>query len=181
VDCNILFSFRNIRNKFKNKEMKKILMGTAVLVAFALAITMVQISSCTKAVSQTPGKTDTVYVNTCPTDSVTGLWIGTYVGDGNSTPPQFYSLVLEPGGNVINGTQANADPNSQYLNIGTWQLSGDTLNLTYKNIYGVGDISYIGDIQNATAIFDKNAGTLTGIYTNVTITGSGEFTLHKVN
>jgi hypothetical protein len=162
--------------------MKKILMGTAVLLVFALAITMIQMSSCTKAVSQTTAvKTDTIYVNTCSTDSITGLWIGTYVGDGYSTPPQFFSLVIEPNGNVINGTQANADPNSQYLNLGTWQLSGDTLNLSYKNVYGVGAISYIGDVQNATAVFDKNAGTLTGTYTNITITGSGEFTLHKVN
>jgi len=161
--------------------MKKLLMGTVILTVFALAITMIQMSSCTKANSQTITKTDTVYINNCTTDSITGLWVGTYTGDGYSNPPQFFSFAVEPNGNIINVTQANNDPNSQYFNIGTWQLSGDTLSATYKNIYGVGAISYVGDIQTSTAILDKSAGTLTGTYTNITIAGSGKFTLTKVN
>jgi hypothetical protein len=152
--------------------MKKILLGSIVLTAFSLSIILFQMTSCKKATAQ---PTPTTY-------SIQGLWIGTYTGNGSSAAPQYFSLIIKPDGNVINETQVASDT-TQYLNVGTWQLSGNTLTATYTNVYGKGPTSFIGDSQTATATFNASTGTLTnGTWTDVApLIGSGAFTLTKVN
>lgn len=159
--------------------MKKLLLASAVLTIFSASIILFQMSSCTKAVAQET-KTDTIY--SC-SNNIYGLWVGTFVGNGDpNSNPQYFNLIIKADGTVINETKANHDSNSDYLNIGTWSYSGTTFTGSIKNVWGTIS-TYVGDVQTITAIYSIVNGipTLSGTYNDVTISGSGTFSLTKVN
>ncbi|MEP6749532.1 MAG: hypothetical protein ABJB86_17475 [Bacteroidota bacterium] len=125
-------------------------------------------SSCKKANAQTSASY-----------SIQGLWIGTYTVDGQlNLGQQYFSFIIKPDGTMINDTKG---ANVQHLSPGTWALTGDTLSCTYTSVYG--SPSNIGVTETSKAYFSKTGGTLSsGIWKNVApLTGSGTFTLTRVN
>ena len=138
----------------------------AVALAF-ISLTMIQ-SGCEKD-SDDPDTSS---------NSIEGLWIGSYTADGfPNLGQQYYSLIIKPDGTVINDTEAE---NEQHLAPGTWTLTGDSFTCTTTCVYGFP--VNIGVTQTHTATFDKTNGTLTnGVWENVPPkVGSGTFTLTKV-
>ena len=147
--------------------MKKILMGSIVLTAFAISMTIFQISSCKKANAQT-----------ATTFPIQGLWTGTYITDGQSSlGPQYYSFAIKPDGTIITDTKLS---NQQYVALGNWSLTGNVLTTSYTYING--GSSGIATTQSTTATWD-NSGKLTGSWKNVSPNNgsSGTFTLSRIN
>ncbi|MFP5041484.1 hypothetical protein [Parasediminibacterium sp. JCM 36343] len=165
--------------------MKKLLMGSFLLTVFAAAITIIQMSSCHKAIANPAVKTDTIIVHDsvqyCPNAklSLTGLWIGYYTTTGMpSSGNQYFSFTIKPDSTLVNET---IGASVQHFSTGKWQLHGDTLISITTCIYGIQ--SNIGVKEKHVALFNKNTGTLTsGIWQNYpTPTGGGTFVLTKVN
>jgi hypothetical protein len=148
--------------------MKKLLMGSIVLVTFAVASLVFQISSCKKADAQA--------TTTYP---IQGLWTGTYAVDGQpGFGLQYFSFILKPDGTMINDTKWSGQ---QHLAPGTWTLNGNTLSCTFTCVYGLS--SNIGITQTSTATWDNTGKLTSGIWQNVPTFsgGSGTFTLTRVN
>src|SRR6478735_1151671 len=98
--------------------MKKVLMGSIVMLLFAATSIIFQMSSCKKADAQ---------IN-CPTPTyrIAGLWIGTY--SVNCIPEQgklFYSLSIYPDGTLI--TKGEGGDGKYYYSSGTWTLSNNNI------------------------------------------------------
>jgi len=146
--------------------MKKLILSSVVLLTFALALLIFEMSSCKKAVAQTT-----------PASSILGLWTGTYKVDGNSgAGEQYFSFIIKPDGTMINDTKGEGQ---QHLSPGTWSLKGDTLSCTFTCVYGLP--SNIGITETSTCIWDKTGKLTMGTWKNVPASGSGTFTLAKVN
>ena len=164
--------------------MKKILMGSLVLTVLAAAIITVQMSSCTKTTAQTTTIHDTVKVivvdSVCPasSNSITGLWVGTYaVSDNSSVGQQYYSFIIKQDGTMI--TESDW-ANVQHLAPGTWTLKDSLLSCSFKCVYGLA--SNVGLVEKSTTIWNKRLGTLTGKWYNTPpLSDSGTITLRKVN
>ena len=152
--------------------MKKLLLGSIVLLIFSASIVIFQMSCKKSAVAQTPCPT--------PTYQIEGLWIGTYAVDGQpGLGQQYLSLTIKPDGTMINDSKAGG---VQHLAIGTWTLVGDTALVTTATcVYGIPQ--NIGITQTHRATFNITTGLLTvGTWNNNTPpSGSGTFTLTKVN
>lgn len=164
--------------------MKKILMGSIVLTVFAIALVMVEMSSCKKAVGQNTVIYDTVKVyihdsvQYCPTATypITGLWIGSYTVDGQpALGQQYFSFIIKPDGTVINDTKGSS---VQHIALGTWTLTGNKLTCSFTCIYGLAP--NIGIKETTTATW-SNIGTLSGTWANVSSSGSGTITMTRVN
>lgn len=154
--------------------MKKILLSSLALIVLALSIALVQISSCTKAISQQQTKVDTVYA--CPSNSINGLWVGTYYLTGAET--EYMSLTIEPNGTAMNETYADYGT-SQNLGSGTWKMKGDTLTCIISNIYG----KYSSSKGQFTAIYNQATGQLAqGKWKSIVpgVVGGGYFSVTKV-
>src|SRR5437868_4341101 len=98
--------------------MKKVLMGSIVMLLFALTSIIFQMSSCKKANAQ----------ENCPTPTyqIAGLWIGTY--SVSCLPEQgqlFYSLSIYPDGSILSKGKG-ADGN-YYYGEGTWTISSNNI------------------------------------------------------
>lgn len=147
--------------------MRKFLLSSVVLLIFALASLVFQITSCTKSVAQT----------TTPTYPIQGLWIGTYTVDGQtSLGEQYFSLIIKPDGTIIADTKGG---DKQHLAPGSWTLTGNTLSCIFTCVYGYP--SNIGVTEMATATWDKT-GKLGGFWKNASQnSGSGVITLTRVN
>jgi hypothetical protein len=147
--------------------MKKLLLGSAVLMAFSLSVTIFQITSCKKATAQTN-----------PVFAIQGLWIGTYTVDGQaSLGQQYFSFIIKPDGTMIAETKGS---DKQHLAPGTWTLSATKLTCTFTCVYGLP--SNIGVTETTTANWDNTGKLTSGIWKNVApLTGSGTFTLTRVN
>lgn len=151
--------------------MKKVILVSAATFVFAMSTLLFQLTSCEKADAQN---------NNCPpvTHTIEGLWVGTYTID---TEPglgsQYWNLVIKPDGTMVNETRYTG---TQHFNVGTWQMSGDTLICDFTGVYGLPQ--HIGISERATAIFDADAGTLTfGRWENTPVaTGSGDFVVTQV-
>jgi len=151
--------------------MRKLLISSLVLAIFATTSLVFQISSCTKAATETS-----------TTTSIQGLWIGTATSNGSNLPPQYFSLIVKPDGSIISDTKTQGNLNSQYLSVGTWTLSGNNFSYSITNVYGNTTPSYLGQTQNGTATFSATNATLTsGIWVNPGSTSSGTFSLTKAN
>ena len=113
------------------------------------------------------------------TYGVEGLWIGSYKYDPRvcfNQNPQYFSFVIKPGGELLVESKEGA---SRYFAVGTWTLSGTTLqcNYTYPASPGGGTLA-----QTATATFNTN-GTLTaGVWFNTATPATrGTFTMNRIN
>lgn len=145
---------------------KNFIKQLATAIAF-ISLTMIQ-SGCNKD-SDNPDTSS---------NSIEGLWIGSYAVDGfPNAGLRYFSFIIKPDGTVINDTKAE---NQQHLSTGTWALNGDSFTCTATCVYGL-PIN-IGVVETHTATFDKANGTITnGVWKNVPpLTGSGTFTLTKV-
>ena len=142
-------------------------MASVALVTFAVASLVFQISSCKKATAQT---TPTHY-------PIEGLWTGTYSVDGSpGLGDQYFSFIIKPDGTMINDTKYTGEQN---LAIGTWTLTGHTLTCNFTNIYG--QPAHLGVVETSTATWDETARLTSGVWQNVPPSGSGTFTLNRVN
>lgn len=148
--------------------MKRLVISSTLIVSVFLSILIFPIGSCSK--ENTPANTAGAY-------PIEGLWIGTYKVDGRTDfGEQYFSFAIKPDGTMVADTKG---ANVQHLSTGTWTLNGTTLACTFTCVYG---ISFnVGIVENTTATWDK-AGKLTGTWKNVApLTGSGTFTLTRVN
>ena len=146
--------------------MKKLLMASLALTTFAASILLFQMTSCKKSNAQTP-----------QTYSIQGLWIGTYTVDGQpGLGQQYFSFIIKPDGTIINDTKG---ANQQYLSLGTWSLTGDTLSSSFTCVYGPNNI---GVTETSKAYFDKTGKLTSGVWKNIPpLNGSGTFTLSRIN
>jgi hypothetical protein len=125
--------------------------------------------SCSKDTAQT--------TTPVPTYPIQGLWVGTYTVDGQPGLSQYYSFIIKTDGTMLADAKS-ISPVQQHISVGNWSLADTVLTCNYTNIYG---ISFnIGIVQTSTAKWDKT-GKLTGTWRNVGVTGSGTFTMNRVN
>jgi hypothetical protein len=130
---------------------------------FVLSVVFVLLLFC-----QVACKKETV-VTPDPTYPVTGLWIGTYTGNGITTP-RFYSLTVFPDGTIL--TKGDISTGYAYAK-GTWTLSGNTFTASITTF------TTPSVVQTITGTF-SNTGTLTNATWNDTTNpfgplGSGDF------
>lgn len=147
--------------------MKKILLSSLVLAAFAFTSILFQMTSCKKAEAQTttPGNFP-----------IEGLWVGTYTVDGQpGLGNQFFSFSIKPDGTMVNDTKGAGQ---QHLAPGTWSLTGTTLTCTFTCVYGTP--ANVGVTEATTLTWDKT-GKLTGTWRNVPASGTGTITLTRIN
>jgi hypothetical protein len=67
--------------------------------------------------------------------SILGLWAGTAITSGGSTP-QYFSLIVKADGTIISDTKTRSNLSSQYFSVGTWALNGNTFTYSITNVYG---------------------------------------------
>jgi hypothetical protein len=131
--------------------MKKILMASLAMTAFAATSLLFQLTSCKKAVAQTN------YDCPAPTYPVAGLYTGTYSVD--SKPDQgslYYSFVVFPNGDLL--TKGVTEFGDTTYQKGSWELSSDSTftgtiaTFTAPSVIQVitGKFSNNGKINNAT-------------------------------
>lgn len=87
-----------------------------------------------------------------PTDTVEGLWIGTY-GFGSESPDIFFSFNIKPGGVI-----EELNSNQLVKGSGTWELDDDDFTASYQ--WGA---PYFTSFS-VMATFDKSKGRLTGFW-----------------
>ena len=120
--------------------MKKIFITSLSLFATLIMFSTIH-TSCTK--NCTPTTTTTTK------KTIQVLWVGTYLSNGSSVS-QFISLSIKPDGTFICDSKGAG---KQYLSIGTWSLTGDTLSCTATCVYGLP--SNIGVTENHKSIFNN--------------------------
>ncbi len=124
-------------------------------------------------------KNNTTNSTSTPT-SILGLWAGTAITTGGTTP-QYFSLIVKADGTVISDTKTSSNLSSQYFSVGTWALNGNTFTYSITNVYGNTLPSYVGQTQTGIATFSSQTGNLTnGSWTNPSPFSSGTFTVTKV-
>lgn len=124
-------------------------------------------------------KNNTTNNNPTPT-SILGLWAGTAITTGGTTP-QYFSLIVKADGTIISDTKTSSNLSSQYFSVGTWSLNGDLFTYSISNVYGNTLPSYIGQTQTGSATFSSQTGNLTnGSWTNPSPFSSGTFNVVKV-
>lgn len=136
-----------------------------LLSVFIILASSIQMSSCTKTVSQQQA------------NSVYGLWVGTYYKTG-AVDTEYISLTFEPNGTVMEDAYAD-NKTSENLGLGTWNMNGDTLNCVISNVYG----KYSNNEGSFTAIYNQATGQLTqGQWKSILpgVIGGGYFTVGKV-
>ncbi|HUN16765.1 MAG TPA: hypothetical protein PK622_08140 [Saprospiraceae bacterium] len=110
---------------------------------------------------------------------IEGLWIGSYTIDNfPSLGSQYLSFIIKPESKLIldsNGT------GGQYLSIGTWSLSGQTLNCTIVCVYSP-EPALLGAKQTFSVTWDKTGKLTDGTWRTVSSNGgTGKFTMSRVN
>ena len=114
------------------------------------------------------------------TTSILGLWTGTAITTGGSTP-QYFSLIVKADGTIISDTKTSSNLSSQYFSVGTWTLSGNLFTYSITNVYGNTLPSYVGQTQTGSATFSSETGNLTnGSWINPSPLSSGTFSVVKV-
>ena len=68
-------------------------------------------------------KNNTTTCTPTPT-SILGLWAGTAITSGGSTP-QYFSLIVKADGTIISDTKTSSNLSSQYFSVGSWTLNGN--------------------------------------------------------
>lgn len=128
--------------------MRRIFMASLVLVVFAAAMVVFQMSSCKKAVAQKDCPT--------PTYQIAGLWIGTYQTDQFAHEPTYFSLIINPDRTLI--VKAKGVPPAQDVvySTGTWTLTGNIFEFTDTTY------NYSSKVIQAGKLTYSNTGTLTG-------------------
>lgn len=112
--------------------------------------------------------------------SILGLWAGTAITTGGTTP-QYFSLIVKADGTIISDTKTSGNLSSQYFSVGTWLLNGNSFTYSITNVYGNIPPSYIGQTQTGSATFSSQTGNLTnGNWINPSPFSSGTFTVVKV-
>ena len=118
--------------------------------------------------------------NTSTPTSILGLWAGTAITTGGTTP-QYFSLIVKADGTIISDTKTSSNLSSQYFSVGTWTLSGNLFTYSITNVYGNTLPSYVGQTQTGSATFSSETGNLTnGSWINPSPLSSGTFTVVKV-
>jgi len=124
-------------------------------------------------------KNNTTTCTPTPT-SILGLWAGTAITSGGSTP-QYFSIIVKADGTIISDTKTSSNLSSQYFSVGSWTLNGNLFTYSITNVYGNIPPSYIGQTQTGSATFSAETGNLTnGIWTNPSPFSSGTFSVSKV-
>ena len=108
---------------------------------------------------------------------IVGLWIGTFIA--NNEPQAgtlYYSADIRANGSILTHN-LGADGNT-YYNEGTWTLSGTAFSATITCT----TVPYKGVVENLTAIYDKDNGTLSpGAWETVGAIATGTFSLSRIN
>jgi hypothetical protein len=110
------------------------------------------------------------------TNTVPGLWIGTYTV--NQVPAQgalYYSFIFKPDGKVL--TEGKGGNGASYYSQGTWTLTGNEINCSYTSINFPG----VTVTQSAKFTFSASSDSLSaGTWTDVSGgVNSGKFQLMK--
>ena len=135
-------------------------MASLALTAFAVTLTLFQMTSCKKADAGTP-------CDPVPVCSVKGTYSGTYTNQNNFTGTFAYKL--EDNNFSESGATANATPTA----FGGYWNSCDSIKLNSFN--SINDNYYYFEGK-----FSNSRTTITGIYKNLTTTSEiGTFTLQK--
>jgi len=118
-------------------------------------------------------------VNVSTNYPIEGLWIGSYTFDDfPNLGAQYYSFVIKPDGTIINDSNGTG---GQYLSIGTWTLSGKTLNCSIICVYSP-EPTLLGVNQSISATWDKTGKLADGTWrTLLPNGGTGKFTMARVN
>ena len=161
--------------------MKKFLLSSFLFIGLAILIGSAQ-TGCTKDDIPVPSQSDTIYVNHTDTlyscdQGIKGLWVGSNTIDGYPQYGSLYwSLVIKTNGQLI--CESKWLGGETHYAPGTWVLSGDTLTGTYKCVYGLPQ--HIGNVQTFKGYWNRTVNKIEGIIQNVTVPGSGTFTVNKV-
>lgn len=112
-------------------------------------------------------------------NSVQGLWIGTYTINGQTTNTDtYYSFIIKPGGSLLVESRFL---NQQQFAVGNWTLSGTTLTCIFTYVYA--PTGQVGTVQSATATWDNSGKLSSGTWMNTSPANgtAGTFTLTKIN
>ncbi|MBV4359458.1 hypothetical protein [Pinibacter aurantiacus] len=151
--------------------MKKLLLGSIVLTAFALAISLFQISSCTKTNAQQPATKPTTY-------PIEGLWTGAYTVDLQpGLGERYFGFSIKPDSTIIIESSAGGQQN---LSVGKWTLRDSVFVCTVTSVYGVAN--NVNVTQTMIGKWDKSGKLTQGAWqTSGQPNNYGKFTLARIN
>ena len=108
---------------------------------------------------------------------IAGLWIGTLTANNEPLAGAlYYGAAIRADGSIL--TQSQGADGNTYYNEGTWTLSGTTFSATITCT----TVPHQGVVENITAIYDKENGTLaSGAWETVGAIATGTFSLSRIN
>ena len=118
---------------------------------------------------------DTIFLHDL--NPIVGLWIGTLTANNEPLAGRlYYSFDIRSDGSIL--TQSLGADGNTYYNEGTWSLSGTAFSATTTCT----TVPYQGAVENLTAIYDKDHGTLSsGVWEAVGAVAGGTFILARIN